>query len=37
MGYELTESVEASESSVKDSYVIEYDSDALAASDPDAF
>ena len=37
MGYELAESVEASESSVKDNYVIEYDSDALAAADSDAF
>lgn len=36
MGYELTKSVEASESSVMDNYVIEYDPDALAAADSDA-
>lgn len=36
MGYELTESVDANGSSRKDGYVIEYDSDALAAADSDA-
>ena len=37
MGYELAEGVGASGSSRKGDYVIEYDSDAFAAADPDAF